>query len=118
MNTPQNDRQKPSLINFWRDEAKLPFLRPQERFKFYLAIVVAGLSGSGFVVFVSTLALNFEKMNEQKSLITSLIAFAAYPVWGCVELFFKGGDAGKRLMDESDDLRLKYEYKLVVKRIA
>lgn len=118
MNAPQNDPRKASRFDFWRDEAKLPFLRPHERFKFYLAIVVAGFSGGGLVVSVSSLVANFEKILDQKLLISSLIVFAAYPVWGCIELFFKGGDAGKRLMDESDELRLKSADKLVPKRIA
>lgn len=97
MNNSQSDRQRTKGHDFWRDEAKLTFLSPFERTKFYLRLpAVVSVGGVAvFIVRIMTLA------QDNWLLLLGMVAVLTYPVSLCLELYFKGGEAGARLKDES-----------------
>lgn len=90
---------------------------------FILSLFAAFVSSSGllgFVIEVMTLdrTMPVEKLMEDKTFIACVVAIAVYPVVICIELFFKGGDAGARLKDESVDRQTKIDDKFAKPQIS
>lgn len=82
--------------SFWRDKAKLDLLSPEKRWQFYLKSIAK------IIPFVGGIALVVAKASGDNLLLAGLVASIVYPCYLIAELFWKGGQAGAKLMDELD----------------
>ena len=82
--------------SFWRDKAKLDLLSPEKRWQFYIRSI--GKMIPSVVGFAIVLA----RTSADPMLFGGLVALMVYPGYAIAELFWKGGNAGVKLMDELD----------------
>lgn len=94
----------PNAAEFWRAKADLSILKPGNRARFYLALITGVFTSVGFVGLL-TEAFKAQTREEIVPLIGSALAVAAFPLYLCIEMFFKGGDAGAKLIAECSALQ-------------
>ena len=90
----------PTIWEFWRDEAKLDFLSPQQRYKFYAKQVLTIFPSLAGIAAVAVCIMSADPV-----LIGGIIAMMVYPCALILEMFWKGGEAGTRLMNELSTIK-------------
>jgi len=78
---------------FWRDDAKLFWLRPEERVKVWIALLGTAIACTLLVVFGDHVGVN----QIYARLFIVVAGVFVFPLSLAIEMYFKGGKAGREL---------------------
>ncbi|MBI1347231.1 hypothetical protein GC163_13200 [bacterium] len=92
------------MLDFWADRARWSPALPSERAKFIISLSTLGLYVGGFAVTAIKL---YDTASKDAVLLGTLAAIVLVPLRVIVDLYFKGGDAGRRLMQDLDAANAK-----------